>query len=110
VRNASEEGLLGARDELYFEIANQLGRSIVTCDQDFLRLVHARLRVGEYIPGVIFIRPVSSVGSVVRAIAALAMQGRGVGFPHQVGTVIRASVVFEHAALVRRRRTTDSQV
>jgi hypothetical protein len=72
VTTAADEGLLGATDEQHFARAHELGRVIVTADQDFLRLAQAQLEAGARFPGLVFILPATPVGEAIRAIAVVA--------------------------------------
>lgn len=47
VVTAADEGLLGAADEQHLARATALNRTIVTCDRDFLALVHGVLARGQ---------------------------------------------------------------
>lgn len=68
VVTAADEGLLGSSDEAQFERAEALGRVIVSSDQDFLRLAHARAEAGDEHPGLLFILPQTAIGDAVRRI------------------------------------------
>jgi hypothetical protein len=72
ILTAADEGLLGAPDEHHLARASELSRPIITADDDFLRLAHARREAGAAFPGVIFILPSTSVGDAVRGITLLA--------------------------------------
>lgn len=66
-----EEGSLGASDEHHLERASELGRVVLTADQDFLRLAHERAMAGVQHPGLFYLLPATPVGEAVRAIAML---------------------------------------
>ena len=69
VLTAQEEGLLAASDQQHLERASELGRTIVTADQDFLVIVRDLHSRGLPFPGLLYIQPGTSVGEAVRAIA-----------------------------------------
>jgi predicted nuclease of predicted toxin-antitoxin system len=70
VITANEEGMRHATDAQQMERAFALGRIPVSNDQDFLRMVSA----SEQSPGLLFIRPKTSVGQAVRRITRIAYQ------------------------------------
>ena len=72
VTTAADQALLGAGNEQHLIRASDLGRTIVTADQDFLRMAHERIVASVAVPGLVFIQPGTRVGEVVRAIALLA--------------------------------------
>ena len=72
VTTAADEDLLGASDEQHLARAQELGRVIVSADQDFLRLAQAQLDAGVSFPGLVFILPATPVGEAIRAIAVVA--------------------------------------
>jgi hypothetical protein len=72
VFTAGDAGLLGRPDEIQLDKARDLGRVILSGDQDFLHLTHRRAGEGIAFPGLIFIQPKSAVGEVIRAVALLA--------------------------------------
>lgn len=72
VVTAAEEQLLGAADEAHLDRARALGRVVVSCDQDFLRLAHHRAASGAGHRGLLYILPQTDVGDAVRAIVLLA--------------------------------------
>jgi hypothetical protein len=72
VTTAADQALLGATDEQHLVRASDLGRTIVTADQDFLRLAHERIVANMAVPGLVFIQAGIRVGEAVRAIALLA--------------------------------------
>jgi len=65
---AADEGLLGASDEEHLQRATQLGRVVVSADEDFFRLVHTRREAGRTFPGLIFVPSGTAVGHAVRGI------------------------------------------
>jgi hypothetical protein len=69
VVTAHEEGLLSASDQRHMERASELGRPVVSADQDFLAIVHDLLTRGLRFPGLLYIQPGTSVGDAIRAIA-----------------------------------------
>ena len=72
VMTAVDAGLLGAADERHMAQAIAMSRSILTGDQDFLRLADKYVSTGVQFPGLIFILPSAQVGDTVRAVALLA--------------------------------------
>ncbi len=72
ITTAGDQGLLGRPDEHHLLRAAELGRIVVTCDGDFLRLVRERTERRERHDGLIFILPRTTVGDAVRAIALAA--------------------------------------
>lgn len=66
-----EAGFAGESDERHMERAIQLGRVVLTTDQDFLRMAHARTQAARPFSGVIFILPRTTVGDAIRAILVL---------------------------------------
>jgi hypothetical protein len=69
---AADAALLGAPDERHMAQAIAMSRSILTGDQDFLRLADKYVSTGVQFPGLIFILPSAQVGDTVRAVALLA--------------------------------------
>ena len=61
VVTVADEGLVGATDELQLARAAELGRVVITCDQEFLRLAHERAEAALSFPGAIFILPATRV-------------------------------------------------
>lgn len=72
IMTAAEEGLLGAEDPQQLARAVTINRTLVTSDEDHLRLVNQLLQDGQDFPGLIFILPRTSVGAALRSIVALA--------------------------------------
>ena len=72
VMTAADAGLLGAPDERHMAQAIATSRSILTGDQDFLRLADKYASNSVRFPGLIFILPSALVGAIVRAVALLA--------------------------------------
>ncbi len=72
VMTAADAALLGAPDERHMAQAIAMSRSILTGDQDFLRLADKYVSTGVQFPGLIFILPSAQVGDTVRAVALLA--------------------------------------
>jgi hypothetical protein len=72
IMTAADAGLLGAPDERHMAQAIATSRSILTADQDFLRLADKYASDGVRFPGLIFILPSAQVGETVRAVALLA--------------------------------------
>jgi predicted nuclease of predicted toxin-antitoxin system len=72
VVSAADVGLFGAADEMHLERASTERRAVVTADHDFFTLIRARIEAAIGFPGLIFIRPGTSVGAAVRAITAIA--------------------------------------
>src|SRR5688572_16981877 len=64
VTTAADQELLGASDETHLQRAIALRRAIVTCDHDFLEMLHDR---AEH-PGLLFVLPETKVGDAIRAI------------------------------------------
>ena len=69
---AHDEGLLSASDHRQMERASELGRTVVSADQDFLAIVHDLLTRGIRFPGLLYIQSGTSVGEAIRAIAVAA--------------------------------------
>lgn len=69
--SAIEAGFAGAPDEQHMARAMDLGRVVLTADQDFLRMAHARTEAAQPFAGVIFILPRTTVGDAIRAIMVL---------------------------------------
>jgi hypothetical protein len=65
---AADEGLLAASDEDHLLRATQLGRVVVSADEDFFRLVHARREAGLTFPGLLFVPNGTAVGPAVRGV------------------------------------------
>jgi hypothetical protein len=72
VIKAADEGLLGASDERHLQRAAELGRVILTGNQDFLELVQPTADGPFSFPGMIFVLPQTRIGEAVRAITVVA--------------------------------------
>ena len=72
IASAAELGLLGAEDERHLDHATGAGHTVLTSDDDFLRLVAHRLQSETHHPGVLFILPRTSGGDAIRAVALVA--------------------------------------
>ncbi|MEF8817925.1 MAG: DUF5615 family PIN-like protein [Salinibacter sp.] len=68
VRTLAEAGMLGASDEEHFAFAREEERTIVTQDDDFLRLA---AQSAEH-PGVVYLPQRRSVGETVRGLTLIA--------------------------------------
>jgi predicted nuclease of predicted toxin-antitoxin system len=68
VVTAAYERLLGASDERHMEQATALGRVMLTADEDFFAIVRDRFARRVSFPGLIFLKPHTSVGRAIRAI------------------------------------------
>jgi hypothetical protein len=66
--SAHEEGLLSASDQRHLDRASELGRAIITADQDFLAIVHDVLTRGLTFPGLFYIQQGTPIGEAVRNI------------------------------------------
>jgi predicted nuclease of predicted toxin-antitoxin system len=69
VVSAQDEGLLSASDQQHIRRASELGRAVVTADQDFLAIVNDLRRRGQPFSGLFYIQHGTSVGDTVRNIA-----------------------------------------
>jgi hypothetical protein len=69
---AAHQATLGASDAAQLAKTVALGRVFLTEDHDFLVLAEAHVRSGLSHPGVLFIRPDTSVGDAIRRIAQIA--------------------------------------
>ncbi|HKY37993.1 MAG TPA: DUF5615 family PIN-like protein [Polyangiaceae bacterium] len=72
VTTAAHQATLGASDATQLATTIALGRVFLTEDHDFLVLAEAHVRSGRSHPGVLFIRPATSVGDAIRRIAQIA--------------------------------------
>jgi hypothetical protein len=68
VVRAHEEGLLSASDKRHLERASELGRTVVSADQDFLAIVNDLMERGLRFPRLLYIQSGTSVGDAIRAI------------------------------------------
>jgi predicted nuclease of predicted toxin-antitoxin system len=69
VVTAHDEGLLSASDTRHMERASEIGRTLLSADQDFLTIVHDLQARGLPFPGLLYIQSNTSVGDAIRAIA-----------------------------------------
>jgi predicted nuclease of predicted toxin-antitoxin system len=67
--SAQDEGLLSTPDQQHMQRASELGRVVVTADQDFLAIVSDLRRRGGPFPGLFYIQHGTPVGETVRNIA-----------------------------------------
>jgi predicted nuclease of predicted toxin-antitoxin system len=68
VVSAADERLLGDADHVHLARATQLGRVVLSADQDFLALTKELGAHRTSFPGLIFIRPRQTIGDTVRSI------------------------------------------
>ena len=69
---AADLGLLGVDDQTHLSRAIELGRVLLSGDQDFLALAKEWLDAGRAFPGLVFITPLARLGDVVRGVVLCA--------------------------------------